>query len=336
MGVQIAPLRISGIGRAGHVIGLLALKLSLLVTDATNANGVTLPAELRPTGPAAITNLDMVLSRTATGSNAMRLLPGSLAEHVASNVLIRLRDKSPAIAMNMFVSRLNEASNIIRNPDFWLNDLPETTAYSAIRTYGISAGKMPYGVNATLITRRHFIQAKHNLVSIGSPVVYVTKDNVRIVRRVSDWYPVGKCDTNFYNVTNDCSIVQQLNEAVPDEIVPLKLLPDDVSRYFGEMPPFVSGHQSKRFGLYENASAPFVSLGVFDIFRPLGGPLLEWYVPVAGGDSGSSSEYIIRGHLVLVVPLSSPIVAAVKVLNSRHGTTELPSTIDLSSFPRIR
>jgi hypothetical protein len=318
------------------MIGLLALKLSLLATNAINPNGESPPAEARAFGSAAITNLDMVLIRTVTGSNVVGLLPGSLAEHVASNVLVHLRGKSPAIAMDMFVSRLNEATNIIRNPDFWLHDLPETTAYSAIRAYGISAGRMPYGVNATLITRRHFLQAKHNLVSIGSPVVYLTKDNVRIVRRVSDWYPVGKCDTNFYNLTNDCSIVQQLNEAVPEEIVPLKLLPDDVNRYFGEMPPFISGHQAKRFGLFENASAPFVSQGVFDIFRPLGGPLPEWYVPVVGGDSGSTSEFLIQGHLVLVVPLSSPIVAAVKVLNARHGTTELPSAIDLSSFPRIR
>lgn len=334
---QTSYLRSLAVRCAGLVIALMALELSLLATDdATNTKGAALPAELRPIESASITNLDMVLIRTAAGSNVMRLLPGSLGEHVASNVLLRLRDKSPAVAMNMFASRLNEATNIIRNPDFWLHDLPETTAYSAIRAYGISAGRVPYGVNASLITRRHFLQVKHNMVSIGSPVVYVTRDNVRIVRRVTDWYPVGNCDTNFYRLTNDCFIVQQLNEAVPDEVVPLKLLPDDASRYFGQTPPFVSGHQSKRFGLYENASAPFVAQGGFEVFRPLGGLLPEWNVPVAGGDSGSTSEFIIQGHLVLLVPLSSPILAAVKVLNSRHGTTELPTAIDLSSFSRVR
>jgi len=315
---------------------LLVVQWSLLAVDVVNAKGATLPPGLRTAGPAAITNLDLVLSESATGTKTMHWLPGSLGENVASNVLVRLRGKSPLEAVEMFASNRSEATNIVRNPGFWLNDLPETTAYSAIRAYGIPAGKVTYGVNATLITRRHFFQVKHNMVAIGTPVVYVTKDNRRIVRLVTDWYPVGKCDTNFFNGTNDCLVVQQLNEAVPAEIVPLKLLPDDASRYFGEMPPYISGHQSKRFGVYENASFPFASQIFYEVFRPLNGPVLDWYIPVGGGDSGSTTEYIINGHLVLVMPLSSPLVAAVKVLNSRHRTTELPTTIDLSSFPKVR
>ena len=327
---------LSSLRRVGLVLGSLALALPLSAANTTNPQEVPRLTEWFPSGTAVLTNLDMVLIRTAAGSNVLRLLPGSLGEHVASNLLVRLQGRSPALAMDMFKSSRTEARNIVRNPDFWLHDLPETTAYSAIRVYGLPAGKLPYGVNATLVTRRHFLQCKHNQVPLGSPLVYVTKDNVRVVRFTIDWYPIGTCDTNAYHGTNDGLILQQLNEAVPDEIIPLKLLPDDANRYFGEMPPFVSGRQSKRFGVIEAGSAPFVSQGFFGIFRPLGGPLTAWSVPMVGGDSGSTSEYVINGHLVLVMPLSSPILAAAQVLNSRHGTTELPRTIDLSAFPRVR
>ncbi len=308
----------------------------------TSTASITHRPELSPPAPVSvryinsITNLDVVLSETATGTKTVHFLRGSLAENIAGNVSKRLRGRTAATAMNMFASAPTEAERIVRNPDFWLADLPEATAYSAICAYGVSSGRVSYGVNATLITRRHFFQVKHNLVAIGSPVVYVTRDNRRIVRTVIDWSPVGKCDTNSFNGTNDCMVVQQLNASVPEDIVPLRLLPDDAGQYFGQLPPHVSGHQSKRFGIEENATGPFVSHGFYEVFRPLGGPLLDWYLPPAGGDSGSTIEYIINDHLVLALPVSSSLVTAIKVLNARHQTTELPLTIDLSMFPRVR
>lgn len=317
--------------------GCLVLKLWMVPTaGAANGEGATTASKLSQSGLTGMTNLDLVLNLTPAGTKTVQWLPGSLGEHISSNILVRLRGKSAVQAMDMFASKREEATHIVRNPGFWLNDLPNITAYSAIRAYGISAGKVPYGVNATLVTRRHFIQAKHNMVAIGSPVVYVAKDNRRIVRSVIDWYPSPKCNTNFFNGTNDCLIVQQLNEAVPEEILPLQLLPDDANRYFGEMPPSIAGRQSKRFGVSENASTPFVEQSFYGVFRPLGGPLVDWYLPPGGGDSGSTTEYIIHGHLVLAFPSASPIIEAVKVLNSRHRTTELPTTIDLSSFPPVR
>src|SRR5204862_406918 len=143
-----------------------------------------------------------------------------------------------------------ETTNIVRNPGFWLADLPEVTAYCAVRRYTLRFGdNHVYCPNATLLTPRHVFQAKHSLIPKGSGVVYVSRSNHRIVRRVIDWQPVGDCDTNTFNGMNDCMVIQQLDEPVPPEFIPLKLLPSGANQYLGDYAPVLFGHQVKSFGI---------------------------------------------------------------------------------------
>jgi hypothetical protein len=160
------------------------------------------------------------------------------------------------------------------------------------------------------------------------------------MRRVIDWEPVGNCDhkpvdTRYW--TNDCSIVQLLNEPVPKEFTPLKLLPPDASAYFGEFVPCLFPHQSKTFSLVYVVDRPFLAHGCTNVFFPFGmDDRPEWFIPAAGGDSGSSAEYLIDGHLVLKERQSDEIIRAIEALNARHGAKELPERINLSRFPKIR
>ena len=166
-----------------------------------------------------------------------------------------------------------------------------TTAYSAVRRYSLRFDRgSDYIPNATLLTRRHVFQVKHNRAPQGSGVVHVSRDSRREVRRVIDWQPVGNCDTNDFHWTNDCIVIQQLDKPLPQEFEPLKLLPPDARQYFGDFTPMIVGHHFKKFGIVNMVDRPFLAQGFTNIFYPFGNDRPEWFVQTVGGDCQTSDS----------------------------------------------
>lgn len=208
-------------------------------------------------------------------------------------------------------------TNLYVNPNYWLRSVPSHTAISGVPSYGIwytNTNGLYYIPNATLITRRHAIRCRHGSGGPGTPFVFFDTNGTRHTRHAIDQEYVGWTNRNGGSDQK----VYQLNEALPNSVIPMKLAPQSWTNLNTARvkAPLIAPNQYKLVGVsYDNYDFRWRS--AYGI----------------AGDSGSVSFHLVENELVVSPAYShTNFIHFVHVLNARNGTAEVPKVFDDSNY----
>jgi len=229
------------------------------------------------------------------------------------------------------------SGTFVRNTNLWCRKYVDDL--TAVSPWNSMSGRFRAG---TLITPRHFVVAKHftPLYPAGTTLRFIGTNNVvydRTVIKVGSYIDHGI----FYS---DCSI-GVLNEDLPAEIKPMKILPDNQT--------LISYFPSQVWTL----PIPLLVVDQFENVQLLGAyapahaawwhSLSPWGTTLIPGDSGSPVMFPIGDSLVLFSEATAPnggphIAYQINSINNLiaeldeeagYQTGYTCSVIDLSSFP---
>jgi hypothetical protein len=295
-------------------------------------------ARILVTGGSVTRRVQVATSHTVGGMTTVLVdfVDGSLAKHcheALSALLIGGKQK------NIFSTLNNSASLYVRNPNFWGHGL-DLTPLSVYQSYG-SVQRA-----ATLITRKHYIQAEHWQTPVGQTIRWVAQDGTVHNRTVAAKLRISKD-----------LLVGTLDSELPESIGCVQLFPanyrnklstlgtesaNGTTIYLTDLLPGFAPNQSNTTTMMQLRSTGYNVAGAYWSFNgvyPVLSPYTDanWNTAVIGGDSGSAFCFLINGRLVVGCTWwgagggidFSQYLAAINAYCSPYSVV----TADLSSFP---
>ena len=188
----------------------------------------------------------------------------------------RLTTASSAGRLNYYSSI--GAYSVVVNTNCWAKDID-------ISCMSVLPAQKP----TTLITRKHFISAKHHGPEVGDIRYFAGGDGMVHTATVSHVCYIGTTDIT----------VGEFNQPLPESIVPAKILPMDYIIYLGSgrKVPVVHSDFEKKV-----AVADLVTLGGSHVGAsvPDSEIRMAYYEPVIGGDSGHP-RFLVMGNDVILI-----------------------------------
>jgi len=276
----------------------------------------------------------------ASGTNNARTparIWGKLKDHINARALAMVTDKDPdtdcmyvAAPGNGWVTNAiysapwdtcsksftyygdNYTNLMYRNPTFVLKDIPQSSAWSAVPSYGIAWRNWPslfsgdhYKTTAQAITRRHAICATHNATGLAYEphLLFYDTNGVLQVAVATDAYSHPWLDITMYYFATP----------LPDSVVPFTILP-------------YSGHPDRlKFSTATSFSIDQWKKVLLSPPTSVGWPWNWIRNAVCGGDSGSMAAFLVENELVLNLSVDwSELTNMVAILNARNGTDVQP------------
>lgn len=242
--------------------------------------------------------------------------------HINSTIAQKLLNKNASTSLALYSSRnpyggVGDAGVWVRNPSCWLNGVNNISCFSPAQRSGANW----FQRGATLITKKHFIHAKHFKTAIlpngGTPIIFVDENNNAIKRNLIQYAD------DFTDIT-----IGLLDSEVPSNIKIAKVLPPDYLTYIeaDNLNKYSLGHNqfgqvfvnktTLGFGGYivNNGSGGTVNIpNIFVYNLSSTDPYYSFTKTVIVGDSGQPSFVIIDNDLVLLTcwwaPTSGPFVS---------------------------
>lgn len=226
------------------------------------------------------------------------IIPNALSEIMSSEIDSRLAGKDPAGTRGLFQDYINNGrqAQFLRNEEFIFNDV---RGFSGVSVWNSSSGHKGEGV---LITRRHFLTARHNGRRNGTEMYFLDVNGELHKRTV-----IGSAG----DVLGDLA-VGVLDSDLPASVTPLKVLPRDESAvlpYIGQPLLFTNAlipqvtlnqraevsissflHSREIINTYDASSAT----RVFDPQR------VRFHQNVVACDSSSGQFAILNGELIFI------------------------------------
>ena len=142
-----------------------------------------------------------------------------ISNHINNSTIARLTDKNPDTDRLVYSSQnpyggVGDAGIWVRNPSCWINGVTNISCFSPAQR----SGALWYQRAGTLITKKHFILAKHFVFAIlegGTPLIFVDENNNAIRRNLIQYA--------YDNITDIA--IGVLDNEVPSNIKIAKVLP---------------------------------------------------------------------------------------------------------------
>lgn len=244
---------------------------------------------------------------------------GTAAAHMFDQVKSRVVGKDPEQAMALY-STMDHADNIyVRNTECWISDV-DTTCIPVAR--GTSSGRfLP-----TAISPVHVIGAAHTSgFRTGSTAKFVGNDGT-VYQREAIGQTTITSFTGGSNLSRDFRVLI-LNEPLPEEIKPAKVIPENIWDYMPVLTDYQVLHGHPRVPLFTpnqtrmagvrglrqivpNDEVQFLATRTWRMTddeeldnsdtSPEWAPFGPFFQPMVDGDSGHGFFLILNGELVLV------------------------------------
>lgn len=271
-----------------------------------------------------------------------------IPNHINNSTIDRLTNKNPSTDRLVYSSQNPYGGPIdagiwVRNPNCWINGVSNISCFSPAQR----SGAYWYQRSGTLITKKHFILAKHFAFAIldgGTPIIFVDENNNAIKRNLIQY---------AYDDLTDIGI-GVLDSEVPSNIKIAKVLPTNYQDYFGYPQNLlaVSLDQEEKAilkvwdgllnyiatgGSYQYAYITSISSNDPISFQPYSG----FCEDIITGDSGNPSFIIIDNELVLLTcwhtPSAGPFITnrydqvnnLINSLSPNQGYSLTPINLDL-------
>ena len=283
----------------------------------------------------------------------------SLAKHATSQINNRITSSMDITTNGSMLTGFTDPNgdldgggfNVGRSEEFWGKNV-DFTAVSVWNNEGYGgAGTEDFRMRAaTAITKRHVIMAKHFPVAASKVIYFVDPDGNWISRTVSAIASHGSADIT----------VGTLNEDLPDDITPVKVIPSNINEYFrrntttdavdSSYRPIAAGFDHQKKALLMQITNMDNAAGLFTFFAnpaTLFTPYSNLAETLESGDSGNPCFLIVDGEAVLIgtfyTTASGPSIASyISAINtlitsadsSAGVSTNLTVTpFDLGKFP---
>lgn len=270
-----------------------------------------------------------------------------VVNHINNSTSSRLQNKNPSTDRLVYSSQdpyANGIGQFVRNTSCWINGIKNISCFSPAQLSG-SAWNQRSG---TLVTKKHILLCKHSkpsIISGGTPIIFVDKDN-NVIRR--------NLIQSVDDVVGDISIGLLDNE-VPSNIEIAKVLPLNYQDYIGYPENMLSvalDQEEKAIikawsGLlnYTTSAASYKYVNVVAPNLSYVSPSLHQYSTFTEdtitGDSGNPIFIILDNELILIsvwhTPWSGPFVtdrysqtnALINSLSPNQGYSLTPIDLDL-------
>lgn len=225
-----------------------------------------------------------------------------ITSHINNSTIARLTNKDPNTDRLVYSSQnpygsVGDAGIWVRNPNCWINGVTNISCFSPAQRSGANWFQRA----GTLITRKHFILAKHFVFAIlegGTGIIFVDENNNAIKRNLIQY---------AYDDLTDIAIGVLDNE-VPSNYTFAKVLPPNYQDYIGypENILAVSLDQQEKAilkvwdgllgGSYQYTYITSITSNDPSNFQPYS----VFSEPIIAGDSGDPSFIIIDNELVLL------------------------------------
>lgn len=270
-----------------------------------------------------------------------------IPNHINSATANRLLNKDPNTDRLVYSSQnpyggVGDAGFWTRNPNCWINGVTNISCFSPAQR----SGALWYQRAGTLITKKHFILAKHFVFAIldgGTGIIFVDENNNAIKRNLVEY---------AYDNVGDIAI-GVLDSEVPSNISIAKVLPPNYQDYMGYPQNILSvslDQQEKAIVKLWTGLTNYIASGgnyqyaIIDspIYSSL--PSLQQYANftenIVVGDSGNPSFIIIDNELVLLccwhTPVSGPFITnrydkvneLINTLSPNEGYSLTPINLD--------
>lgn len=230
-----------------------------------------------------------------------------ITNHINSSITNKLINKNSSTDLAIYSSQnpyggVGDAGYWTRNPNCWLNGVKNISCFSPAQR----SGAYWYQRGGTLITRKHFILAKHFVFAIldgGTPIIFVDENNNAISRKLISY---------SYDLTDIA--IGVLDSEVPSNIQIAKVLPPNYTNYINTSSSkyVISSNQSHEAiaktttlilssyfvsdGNGGNVNIPLISIDNLSSSDPY----YSFTKTIITGDSGQPSFFIIDNELVLL------------------------------------
>jgi len=241
-----------------------------------------------------------------------------ITNHINNSIVNKLVGKSASekycFSSSFPYGGVGDAGVWVRNTNCWLNGVDNISCFSPAQRSGAAWHQR----GGTLITKKHFILAKHftfALLDGGTPIIFVDENNNAIKRNLVQYA--------FDNLTDIA--IGLLDNEVPDNIKIAKVLPPNYGEFINNPVLAVSIDQQKNAivsvwqGLlnYIHGNENYKYAYITQLFNN------SYYLPqyseyssfsesIVTGDSGQPAFIIIDNTLVLLscwtTPISGPFI----------------------------
>lgn len=271
-----------------------------------------------------------------------------IPNHINNSTIAKLANKNPSTDKLVYSSRnpyggVGDAGIWVRNPNCWINGVSNISCFSPAQRSGAAWNQR----SGTLITKKHFVLAKHFKFAIlegGTPIIFVDENNNAIKRNLIQY-----ADDNLTDIA-----VGLLDNEVPSNIKVAKILPPNYQDYIGYPNDLLAvglDQEEKALvkvwtGLLNNTN----SLGSYQYVNAVSAgynyvsPSLQsysiWNEDMIAGDSGDPIFLIIDNELVLLgcwhTPWSGPFItnrysavnSLIQTLSPNEGYSLSPIDLD--------
>lgn len=272
-----------------------------------------------------------------------------IPNHINNSTIARLNNKNPSTDKLVYSSQnpyggVGDAGIWVRNPSCWINGVSNISCFSPAQR----SGAYWYQRAGTLITKKHFILAKHFVFAIlegGTPIIFVDENNNAIKRNLIQY---------AYDDITDIAI-GVLDSEVPSNIQFAKVLPPYYQDYLGYPQNLLAlslDQEEKALvtvwaGLL-NYTVTGGSYQYCNIVNPntnyVNSSLWQYSTfneSIISGDSGNPSFLIIDNELVLLAcwntPWSGPFItnrysqvnSLINTLSPNEGYSLTPINLDV-------
>lgn len=242
-----------------------------------------------------------------------------IVNHINTTTANRLLNKNPSTDRLVYSSQnpyggVGDAGFWVRNPNCWINGVSNISCFSPAQRSGANWWQRA----GTLITKKHFILAKHFVFALlegGTPLIFVDENNNAIKRNLIQY---------AYDNLTDIAI-GLLDSEVPNNIKIAKVLPPNYQDYIGYPQNILAvslDQQEKAIlkvwdgllnyiatgGNYQYAYITSISSNDPINFQPYS----SFSEDIIVGDSGNPSFIIIDNELILLscwhTPISGPFI----------------------------
>lgn len=272
-----------------------------------------------------------------------------IPNHINNSTIARLVNKDPSTDRLVYSSQnpyggVGDAGIWVRNPSCWINGVTNISCFSPAQRSGAAWNQR----SGTLITKKHFVLAKHFKFAIlngGTPIIFVDENNNAIKRNLIQYAED--------NLTDIC--IGLLDNEVPSNIKIAKVLPPYYQDYMGYPDDILAvalDQQEKALvkvwagllnytiigGSYQYINA--VSAGTNYVSQSLQAYSI-WNEDIIAGDSGDPIFVIIDNELVLLAcwhtPWSGPFITnrynkvneLIESLSPNQGYSLTPVNLDV-------
>lgn len=179
--------------------------------------------------------------------------------------------------------------NSILSTNCWAYTI-NTSCASANNSYGLSRRA------GTAISPWHVAVASHYYIPNGSYIDFVTTNGFKVTRKIQDGKQV--LSTDIY--------ILLLEDALPEDIRPAKILPDDYIKYIrtGRGLPMLVFDYSEHAIVNEMDDLP-AGKGSVDGRKPVSRRRLQYFEEVVSGDSGDPKFLVVNCEVILITTLTS-------------------------------